>query len=633
MPDEPMETEPAPGAEMETEPAISVTPDAEKAEESAPSAKAEIADEKKEELTPAAKEELPAAESAIEKKEDPAPVADVASEKKESPAPAAREEPPAAESESEKKEDLAPWTKEEPLVEEVASEKKEDPAILADTSAGKKEEAAIPEKMEEIETPEEKKEAHATKPDLLTRAELARETYVPTSAPPPLRQTAVLGGSPLGMLLIGTNGGAGGMRGMIRRVEPMPAVVRTEARAGGPVRQRYKAFLQTTVYKDHEPRAKFTPLFTPAQMQQEVRNFRPVPILIDHETHQPSIGTMEKIWIEPFDGQPSLCGQLYFHMQNDDSRRVVEWLQSKGGADLSLGCDHGYDPTGTKMRTLIREISVVAVGNYDGCFVRTNASALKINSDERLTLPLSCYIELGNTTYRTMASNEAPTETAPPAEPAPPAAAAPVTISPEIALRVYKQDSALAEESRRIGTAQVKAFADLHEQACADASKLADTAFVEQYSRARDIADAVVAAMAESKKAEPPAKRGRDAPTPQELEIEMDKRRRMALEERLRSAPEMWKAKTGALDAPQNDALPYDAPATFEEWKKVRLSGGSYEPKLVRFATPAEAHAHMAKMLKGDAGNGYTFTETRVQSAAGVPEISFRDILRSFTAV
>ena len=527
------------------------------------------------------------------------------------------------------KKDPGPATKEEPPVEEAAGEKREDSAILTDTSAGKKEGSAIPEKMEEIETPEEKKEAHAIKPALPTRAELARETYVPTSAPPPLRQTAVLGGSPLGMLLIGTNGGAGGMREMIRRVEPMPAVVRTEARAGGPVRQRYKAFLQTTVYKDHEPRAKFTPLFTPAQMQQEVRNFRPVPILIDHETHQPSIGTMEKIWIEPFDGHPSLCGQLYFHMQNDDSRRVVEWLQSKGGADLSLGCDHGYDPTGTKMRTLIREISVVAVGNYDGCFVRTNASALKINSDERLTLPLSCYIELGNTTYRTMASNEAPTETAPPADAAP---AAPVTISPEIALRVYKQDSALAEESRRIGTAQVKTFADLHEQACADASNLADTAFVEQYSRARDIADAVVAAMAEARKAEPPAKRGRDG-TPQELEIEMEKRRRMALEERLRSAPEMWKAKTGALDAPQNDALQYDAPATFEEWKKATLSGGAYEPKLVRFATPGEARKHMAEILKGGAGNGYTFTETRVQSAAGVPEISFRDILRSFNAV
>lgn len=529
------------------------------------------------------------------------------------------------------------------VVEEVkppVAEETKPPAVAEEAKPPVVDETKPPAVVENAKPPSVEKKApptlEVTPP---TRAELARETFVPPTVPP-LRQIAVLGSDPRGMMLIGTNGGTlGSMREMLQKDDAASEVITTQGRARGPVKQRYKAFIQTTVYKDNEPRAAITPLFTPAQMKQEVANFRPVPILIDHEKHQPSIGTLEKIWIEPFDGNPSLCGQLYFHMQNEDSRRVVDWLQTKGGADLSLGCDHGYDRSHTKRGTLIHEISVVAMGNYDGAFVRTNASALKINSDSCLTLPLSCYIELGTTIYTTMASNEMITEAAPstPAAVQPAETAAPptqMTISPEIALRVYKQDSALAEESRRIGTPQVKNFADLHEQACADPSKLADTAFIEQYTRTRDIADAVVAAMAEAKRiaapAEAPAKRPREAMTPQELEIEMDKRRRASIVERLREAPTQWKAKTGALDMPPGEMLPYDVPANFEEWKKAKLSGNEYEPKVVRFATEDEAKAYLSKILKGDTGNGYTFKETRVQTAAGAPAFSFRQILKMF---
>lgn len=164
--------------------------------------------------------------------------------------------------------------------------------------------------------------------------------------------------------------------------------------APGKLKQRFKAVIQPTIIRDDHPHAPFTPTFTPSQMREYVRTFQPVPLLIEHEKWNPSIGTLERVWLEGPESEPRLCGQIYFHMENEDSRAALRTVHRLGGTSLSLGCSHEYDSSWRKLRTRVHEISVVTTGMLeDACFMHTNASAWDF--DRGLCLPLGgkCYID------------------------------------------------------------------------------------------------------------------------------------------------------------------------------------------------------------------------------------------------
>jgi hypothetical protein len=164
--------------------------------------------------------------------------------------------------------------------------------------------------------------------------------------------------------------------------------------APGRMKQRFKAYIQPTIVRDDHPHAPFTLTFTPSQMREYVKTFRPVPLLIEHEIERPSIGTLERVWLEGPHDAPRLCGEIYFHMRNEDSRAALRTVHRLGGSDLSLFCSHEIDPSGRKVRTHIHEISVVARGKVeDGCFFYTSASARDFDRDLCLTFGGKCYID------------------------------------------------------------------------------------------------------------------------------------------------------------------------------------------------------------------------------------------------
>lgn len=143
---------------------------------------------------------------------------------------------------------------------------------------------------------------------------------------------------------------------------------------GAELKTEFDAYLQNEVFDESHPYADTLLMLDKKGMHEFVRSFTPKPVFVDHKVHEPSIGTLTRVWVENRPDDTYLRGRIKFDVSTERGRRVVETIHAIGGTDLSLGGIHEFR-NGRRVNTHIHEISVVGTGKYLGSFLRTAASA------------------------------------------------------------------------------------------------------------------------------------------------------------------------------------------------------------------------------------------------------------------
>lgn len=143
----------------------------------------------------------------------------------------------------------------------------------------------------------------------------------------------------------------------------------------------YKCFIQTTVYTREDVRKhNYLPcIMLREDMQELVHKFTPRNVYLEHCMTRPPVGKWTRVWMEVFEGIEVLRGEIFFDMQTEASRRIVQKIERAGGANLSVQVDFhaGYDSMGRATQRLARihEISVVERPDFGAAFITTAAGA------------------------------------------------------------------------------------------------------------------------------------------------------------------------------------------------------------------------------------------------------------------